>query len=922
MKETLNLPKTDFKMKANLSQREPEMLNEWDAFGLYGQIRQARKDAELYVLHDGPPYANGNIHYGHVLNKILKDLVVKSRTMMGRNAVYVPGWDCHGLPIEHKVEKEFRKKKKELDTRAIRAACREYADKYIKIQREEFSRLGVLGEWEQPYFTMSHQYEATIAREFAKFVRGGYVYKGKKPVHWDWASHTALAEAEVEYHDHSSPSVYVGFPLASDPAALDPALAGKDLKIIIWTTTPWTLPANMAIAFHPDFDYLAWEHDGEVYIFAEGLREEVISRCGLEGGEVLAKIKGSAFERLSARHPWIDRESLLVLGNYVTLESGTGCVHTAPGHGADDFFTGQKYGIEVYCPVDDNGKFTDDVEHWAGENVFKANPLIVAFMQEHGCLLHHEEFLHSYPYGWRSKKPVIFRATEQWFIKIDHEGLREKALEWIDKTEWYPAWGEERIHNMIANRPDWCISRQRSWGVPIIAFSRKDTGEVILDADLVEHVADLFEEHTADIWFEWPVEKLLPENYEAPGGPGNLEKEMDILDVWFDSGVSHAAVLGHRDDLPWPADLYLEGSDQHRGWFHSSLLCGVVGFGRAPYNKVITHGFLLDGKGRALSKSLGNYTPLKKVLQQNGAEILRLWVSQTDYRDDIRFSDEIVKRTSETYRKIRNTCRFMLGVLDGFDPDTAMVGLDSLQEIDRYMLCQFEKLRQRIIKAYETMEFHSAYHGINQFVTVDLSAFLLDIHKDRLYCDLAGEPAPARRASALSVIFTILNGLTRLFAPVLSFLAHEVWQHLPEWGGKEENVHLALFPEEAIEIDETLVARWTRLRQLREKVLKALEDARAAKEIGGTLDARVVLQLPEAEFELVRQYEQELPQLFITSQVELSQGDELKVSIKRADGEKCERCWNFSPYVGSDSEHPALCERCARVLRKLAGDAK
>lgn len=913
MKDTLNLPKTEFPMKANLLQREPEMLAWWQERDIYRAIRAARAASPRFVLHDGPPYANGNIHRGHALNKVLKDVVVKSRTMMGYNAPYVPGWDCHGLPIEHKVEKELREKKAPMSTADIRSACRTYAQKYIDIQREEFRRLGVLGEWEAPYYTMSYHYEATIARQFAAFVRGGYVFKGLKPVHWDWASRTALAEAEVEYHDHVSPSVYVAFPLKDDPAKLHPALAGKNVEIIIWTTTPWTLPANMAIAFHPDFEYHAIEQDGRAFICAAGLEESVRQKCGLGAAKLIAALPGTAFEGMAARHPWIDRDSRFVLATYVTLDSGSGCVHTAPGHGADDFFTGQKYGIPVYSPVDDHGRFTDDVEHWAGINVFKANPLIVEFMRERGCLLQHEDFSHSYPYGWRSKQPVIFRATEQWFIAIDHDGLRRKALERIAATKWFPAWGEERITNMIAGRPDWCISRQRSWGVPIIAFSRKDTGEVILDADLVDHVADLFEQHGADVWFEWPVEKLLPAGYQAPGGVSNLEKENDILDVWFDSGISHAAVLGNRTDLPWPADLYLEGSDQHRGWFHSSLLCGIVGKGGAPYRQVLTHGFVVDAQGRALSKSSGDVFTIES---SGGAELVRLWVAQADYRDDVKTGNEIMNRIGETYRKIRNTFRFMLGNLYDFNPDTDLVPVERMEEIDRYMLELFEVVRAKVVKAYENYEFHVVYHTINQLITVDLSAFHLDIHKDRLYCDA---PAGARRRSAQSAIFRILDGMVRLLAPVLSFTSDEAWQFMPAWDGKEVSVHVARFPEAIAGREAGLAERWERLRAVREVALKALEEARATKLIGQGLDAHVTLTLPSADLALLDRYRAELPQLFIVSQVTLREGGELNAEVRKADGAKCERCWNWSTEVGANAAHPTLCPRCAAVIDQIGG---
>ena len=922
MKDTLNLPKTSFPMKANLAQREPEILQRWERDDIYGQIREARAQSRIFVLHDGPPYANGHIHHGHVLNKILKDLVVKSKTMAGFNTAYLPGWDCHGLPIEHAVDKTLGDRKKDMSTAQIVNECRKFAQNFIDIQRAEFRRLGVLGEWDEPYYTMRFSYEAEIARQFAAFVRGGYVYKGLKPVHWDPVSRTALAEAEVEYHDHVSPSVYVAFPFDGDPAQIDPALAGKDVEVIIWTTTPWTLPANMAIAFHPDFDYVAYEHEGKVYIFAEGLAFAVQSACGFEGGtdKILARFKGALLEGMKARHPWIDRESVFVMADYVTLEAGTGCVHTAPGHGADDYFTGVDYGIPVYSPVDDGGCFTPDVEHWAGVNVFKANPLIVEFMRENGCLLHAEEFSHSYPFGWRSKSPVIFRATEQWFFSVDHAGLRDRALQAIAETEWIPAWGEERMALMLKNRPDWCISRQRVWGVPIVAFHCQDCGEAILEAELIERAADKFEESGAASWFELPKEEFLPAGFACPKcGSKKLLKETDTLDVWFDSGVSHAAVLGKRDDLPWPSDLYLEGQDQYRGWFQSSLLCGLAAKGGKPFHQVLTHGFVVDATGKAMSKSLGNVIDIQGYVDRNGAEILRLWVAMTDYRDDIRVSDEILKRNAEAYRKFRNTCRFMLGNLYDFDPETDAVPVAEMEEIDRYAMAIYERLRAKIVRAYERYEFHTVYHALNSFVTVDLSAFYLDIHKDRLYCEA---PDSHLRRSAQSAIFAILDGIVRLAAPIISFTTDEIWEQMPAWNGKEPSVHLVPFPGEVTGAgDGDLLERWERLRDLREAVLKALEEARDAKTIGQSLEAKVVLTVPAAMQELVERYSADLVQLFIVSAVDVEVGDKLDVAIEKAPGEKCERCWVWSPHVGRNVKHPTVCERCAGVLESIGAES-
>lgn len=915
MKDTLNLPKTEFPMKANLSRREPEILERWEKHKVYDAIRAARAGAPTFVLHDGPPYANGHIHHGHVLNKILKDFVVKSKSMAGFNCPYVPGWDCHGLPIEHAVDKLLGEKKKEMSPVEIINECRKYAQKYIGIQKEEFSRLGGLGEWDNPYYTMHPSYEATIARQFATFVREGYVYKGLKPVHWDPVSRTALAEAEVEYHDHVSPSVYVTFPMKDDPARIDPALAGKNVEIIIWTTTPWTLPANLMIAFHPDYDYVTYELGDRVFIFAEGLAFSVQGACNLQAGDVIARFKGSVLEGLKARHPWIDRDSLLVLADYVTLDAGTGCVHTAPGHGADDYHTGVQYGMNIYSPVDDDGCFTDDVEHWAGMNVFDSNMQIVDFMRDHGCLLHHEDYEHTYPYGWRSKAPTIFRSTEQWFFKVDHKDLRERALTAVKETKWIPAWGEERMVNMLIHRPDWCISRQRIWGVPIVAYHCTDCREYILDADLIEHAADIFEEKGAPSWFELPVEEFLSSDFKCPScGSSSLDKETDILDVWFDSGVSHAAVLGKREDLPWPSDLYLEGQDQYRGWFQSSLLCGLGTMGNAPYGQVLTHGFVVDAEGRAMSKSLGNIFDIKEYVNRSGAEILRLWVAMTDYKDEIRVSDEILARNAEAYRKFRNTARFMLGNLFDFDPVADMVTVDAMEELDRYALSSYERLRKRVLIAYENYEFHVVYHALNQFVTVDLSAFYLDILKDRLYCERPDDPL---RRSAQSAIFTILDGMVRLSAPVFSFTADEIWQHMSDWPDKEVSVHVGLFPEPVEVGDPELDKRWERLRDLRELVLKALEKARDDKLVGQSLQAHIELEIPPAWRDLADRYRDDLAQLFIVSQVGIREGDELKVGVKRAEGTKCERCWIWSPTVGRDSDYPDVCERCAGVLRSL-----
>ncbi|HET7746676.1 MAG TPA: isoleucine--tRNA ligase, partial [Vicinamibacteria bacterium] len=808
LKSTLNLPRTDFPMKANLPQMEPKRLQAWQEGRLYDRVREARKGRELFVLHDGPPYANGNVHLGTSLNKILKDVVVRSRSMMGHDAPYVPGWDCHGLPIELKVDKDLGSKKKEMSPAAFRRACRKYAEKWLDVQRQQFVRLGVMGEWDDPYLTMSPGYQATIVRELAAFVDKGLVYKAKKSVHWCISCRTALAEAEVEYDpDHVSPSIDVRF--AAGPqaqAALEarvPALKGRRVAAVIWTTTPWTLPANLALAFHPDADYAFFPVEGtdEVLLVARALREEASARWNERAvtlGAPLGELKGAALEGLSFRHPWIDRDAPGVLGDYVTLDTGTGVVHTAPGHGWDDYLTGVKYGLDIYCPVDEAGRFTPEVEHFAGQKVFDANPSVVALLRERGALLGSGKEKHAYPICWRCKNPIIFRATFQWFIGLDRAAageapeatLRARTLEAITKVRWYPAWGEERIHNMIETRPDWCISRQRLWGVPIPAFYGKGCGTATLTGDVARRVADVFEKENADAWYERTAAELLPEGLRCPECKGaEFEKETDILDVWFDSGSSHAAVLERRGHLRWPADVYLEGSDQHRGWFHSSLLIGVGTRGTAPYRQVVTHGFTIDAQGRKISKSLGNDVDTQKLVQQHGAEILRLWTIMVDYREDMRFAEEMLSRLGEAYRKVRNTIRYLLSNLYDYDPARHAVAEGELDAIDAYALNRHREVVRRVLQAYREYEFHVVYHQVVQYCAVDLSSFYLDVLKDRLYCDPADGP---RRRSAQTVMHRVALDLVRLLAPVLPFTADECWEHLR--GRDADSVHTAVFP--------------------------------------------------------------------------------------------------------------------------------
>ncbi len=922
-KETLNLPQTDFPMRGNLPKREPDILRHWEEIELEKKLEEAGRGRPNFTLHDGPPYANGHIHIGHALNKILKDIIVKSKRMQGFYAPYIPGWDCHGLPIELKVDQKLGKKKREMTKAQIRKECRRYAEEWIDVQRREFIRLGVLGDWQHPYLTMTNDYEAATARELARFAERGGLFKGKKPVHWCSSCVTALAEAEVEYADHTSPSIYVRFRFNGElPASLREAVGERRLDFVIWTTTPWTIPANLGICLNPELDYVVVETGSDLLVLAEGLWQQVMQAIGRENGRVVARFKAAEFERQTCRHPFYERDSLIILGDHVTLEAGTGCVHTAPGHGTDDYLVGLKYGLEVYNPVDDYGRYRPDLEFFGGMKLKEANEAVNAKLAEVGALLQAGEVSHSYPHCWRCKKPVIFRATEQWFISMEANDLRRKALEHINDVEWIPHWGRERIYNMIANRPDWCISRQRTWGVPITAFYCEKCGHALADGKTMHHVADLFEKGGADLWFEKEARELLPEGTVCPecGGDG-FRKEMDILDVWFDSGVSQAAVIEPNPRLSYPADLYLEGSDQHRGWFHSSLLAAVGTRGVAPYKAVLTHGFVLDPKGRPMSKSLGNVVSPLEVIDKYGAEILRLWVATQDYRNDTRCGEDILRQVSEAYRRIRNTARYILGNLHGFDPAVHSVPPEQLLELDRWALSRLAGLEARVRKAYDDYQFHVLYHAVHNFCAVDMSAFYLDVLKDRLYTAPATSQA---RRSAQTAIYRILDTLTRLIAPVLSFTAEEIWRHLP--GEREESVHLALFPEEISGLrDPELEQRYEQLLQLRSAVSKALELARGEKIIGHSLDALVRLEVPEGPWRgLVERYLDQLPTLCIVSQVEMAEGlaesetaadiPGLKVRVEKATGEKCQRCWNYSPSTGQDTSHPGICRRCVEAL--------
>jgi len=947
-KDTLNLPKTDFPMKARLSENEPAMVERWTREKTYQAVLEAHKNDEKWMLHDGPPYANGNIHLGTAMNKILKDMVVKSKTMTGKLSPYVPGWDCHGLPIEHQVDVELGHEKDTTPPDKKRKLCREYADKFIGIQREEFKRMLVLGEWDNPYVTMDFRYEANIAREFGKFVQAGFVYRADRPVWWCPYHKTALAEAELEYERRVSPSIYVTFPWIEEKGPDGPAReklkrvrAGHGpVHFVIWTTTPWTIPGNLAIAVHPDYGYVAAAHQGKVYIMAEGLANVTFFSTGMEGAEVVERFKGSELEGLVAKHPLYDRESVIVTADYVTLDTGTGCVHTAPGHGREDYETGLAYGLPIYSPVDEAGKFTDEVEFFSGKFVLDANPEVVRKLDEFGRLLWAGEYEHDYPLCWRphqrpdgstGKEAVIARATPQWFISMEKNGLRKKALEEIMKCKWDPAWGRERIYGMVENRPDWCISRQRVWGVPIVAFHCRGCGEVLLDAKLVFHVADIFEEHGADAWFTMGAAELLPEGTRCPScGGSDFEKDGNILDVWFDSGVSYACVLEDRDYLGSPCDMYLEGSDQHRGWFHSSLLCAVGARGHAPYKEVMTHGYTVDAEGKKYSKSSGNYIPIDQLLEEFGAEVLRMWTASENFRNDIRVSREIMKGIGQTYRKIRNTLRYMLGNLAGFDPEAHALGLDHMLPLDRWMLSRVEQVKRRSLEAYEKNEFHVIYHSLNRLCTVDLSAVYFDLVRDRLYCEL---PGSRERRSAQTAVWLTLDAVVRLMAPILAYTAEEVYDHMPI-KDRAASVHCLNFPElEDAWLDIELEERIKRMLEFQEEVNRALDRAQKDKLIGHPNDARIILSASQDDLDFLASFDREadggedLAQLFRVSELELSpdledgvageQIEGLKVKIERAAGRKCERCWLYSTETGADPDHPSVCPRCARVVKEL-----
>jgi isoleucyl-tRNA synthetase len=934
-KSTLNLPKTDFPMKADLPRREPRLLAAWEEMDLYGALRSSGRGRPRFLMHDGPPYANGHIHLGQSLNKILKDIVVKSRTMMGFDAPYQPGWDCHGLPIEHQVDKDLGARKASMSPLQIRAACRAYAEKFIAIQRDEFRRLGVFGEWSSPYLTMNTDYEGTIVEEIGRFVKNGHVYRDKRSVHWCPHCVTALAEAEVEYEDHVSPAVYVRFPI--DPAVFEPlglkGLAGRKVSILIWTTTPWTLPANLAIAFHPDFDYQLLDLGDEVILVAGALASSVLRAAHRDDGRVLATFKGRDLEGIgeaSSPYPFAAKgASRLVLADYVTRDTGTGAVHTAPGHGMDDFQTGRRYGLPIYSPVDERGRFVQGLGPFAGMKVFDANPVIVEDLKKRGLLFHAETITHSYPHCWRCKQPILFLATEQWWIALDKNGLRQRCLESIGKVRWIPAAGSQRIGGMIATRPDWCISRQRVWGVPLPFPFCGRCGKEIIDPGFIDRTASLFRRKGSDAWFKPEEFASVAAGLTCPHcGADEIVPRNEIVDVWFESGVSYLALLSTHADLPWPSDLYLEGSDQHRGWFHSSLIVAVNGRREAPYRSVLTHGFTLDGSGRKMSKSLGNVIAPQEVLQKHGGDVLRLWVATVDFLEDMRLSDEILARNAEAYRKIRNTCRFLLGNLHDFDAARDGLPLGRLEELDLWILHQLNQVIGRAREAYERYEFHLATQAIHRFSTVTLSSLYLDILKDRLY---TSPPASPGRRSAQTAMRLVLGALARLMAPVLCFTAEEVWQAMQGRADGDpvaRSVHTEEFPA-AIDLPPPgdLLERFERLLLVREEVLKALESVRTQGGIGNALEAHVTLDAPETLLALLRSQGEGLRFFFIVSGVSLGKVTGptlestrlpgLRIAVARQPGSKCGRCWNVTEDVGSDATKPGLCARCAGVVETI-----
>jgi len=920
-KSTLNLPHTEFPMRANLARREPQWLQEWEDKDIYGQLRRHCAGRPRFVLHDGPPYANGAIHIGHAVNKILKDIIIKSKTLAGFDAPYVPGWDCHGLPIELQVERSLGKAGVDVDASTFRAACRSYAAEQVDAQRRDFKRLGVLGDWERPYLTMDYRFEADIVRALGRIIERGHLHKGYKPVHWCVDCGSALAEAEVEYEQKRSPAIDVRFQAVDPEAFAARCESGGEgaVSVVIWTTTPWTLPANQAVAVHPRLDYVVLQHGSERLVVAEDLQAAVSERWGLGQAQVVGRCSGEALEGLQLRHPFYDRWVPVILGEHVTTEAGTGAVHTAPGHGQEDYLVGLTYDLPVDNPVDGDGRFLAETPLVGGETVREADGHILEALSSRGALVHEEQLTHSYPHCWRHKTPIIFRATPQWFIGMDQQGLRSQALAALGQVRWMPAWGEARIEGMVAHRPDWCISRQRNWGVPIPLFVHRDTGDLHPDTPrLIETVAQRIEASGVDAWFDLEPEALL--GSEA----AHYERVTDTLDVWFDSGVTHACVLEPRDDLGLPADLYLEGSDQHRGWFQSSLLTGVAMRGSAPYRAVLTHGFTVDEAGRKMSKSLGNVIAPQKVASTLGADILRLWVASADYSGEIAASDEILKRLADAYRRIRNTARFLLANLSGFDPGRDRIPDERMLALDRWAVDQAARLQETVTEAYEAYSFHIIYQRVHNFCSVEMGSFYLDIIKDRQYTTPADSLA---RRSAQTAMYHVVEAMARWLAPILSFTAEEIWRHLP--GERPDSVLLSQWYPELGRLAEDAPMDtdfWAHLLQLRQAVARDLERLRQEQRIGSSLDAEVDLYCEPQMLERVRRLGEELRFVLLTSdarchsalerpetaiEVPLEQGERLWIEAHPSEHPKCPRCWHRRADVGADPRHPELCSRCA-----------
>lgn len=923
--KTLNLPQTEFPMRANLPEREPQMLSYWSDENIYAKKVARNQGKAKFVLHDGPPYANGNIHIGTALNKILKDIIVKYKSLQGFEAPYVPGWDTHGLPIEHAAIKILGLNRHELNPLDLRRECKQYALKCLDMQREDFKRLGVSGDWENPYVTLYPEYEAKQIKVFGEMAKQGYIYKGLKSVYWCTSCETALAEAEIEYAEKKSHSIYVKFPVIDDKGNLPVGVNPEQVFAVIWTTTPWTMPANVAICVNPELEYVWVQAGQEIYLLAAGLADSVMKAAKIEEYTILAKLKGADLEGMIFSHPFIERESPIVLGDHVTLEQGTGCVHTAPGHGQEDFEVGMKYGLPIINPVDHAGRFTAEGGKFEGLLVHDANVPVIKELAERSMLLGKGSVKHQYAHCWRCKNPIIYRATEQWFASVD--GFRDAALKAIEEVQWIPEWGEDRIRNMVRDRQDWCISRQRVWGLPIPIFYCTKCNEHIINDATITAVSDLFKVEGSDAWWAKSAAEILPAGFSCPHcSHTEFRKETDIMDVWFDSGSSHAAVLETNPALKWPADLYLEGSDQHRGWFQSSLLTSVATRGRAPYNAVLTHGFVVDGEGRKMSKSVGNTIYPQDVIKQYGADILRLWVASADYKADIRISNDILKQMSEVYRKIRNTFRYILGNLADFNPETDRVSYDRLLEIDRWALLRLEQVREKVTQAYDAYEFHTLYHTVHNFCAIDLSSIYLDILKDRVY---TAKPDSVERRAAQTAMYEILDTLVRLVSPVLTFSAEEVWQHMPKVAGMPESIQLADWPAARSEyLDKQLEDKWNKLLTVRSELTKALEQARRTKVIGHSLDAAITIYAADEVYEQLNALGEELATLLIVSKANVNQGVQqapdnayrsaelpLAVVVTPAQGEKCERCWIYSDTIGEDAEHGTLCERCAGVLK-------